>query len=226
MRELHENTIKEIAKFICGYDNNKYPIYRGTYDISKFLSNFGIKFGTPILNIFTDEIAKSTQIKIDNLEFIFQQLMKSKEIFNIILALTDPRLYVRNKTLQQLSILTMNEILIEEYYKIELFDGSPILIDLKDKQFIKENIMRKDEALIFKLLVQLEGEEKVDLSNSDEETIEYHKLLLIDANYAKGSVIQIGEDKIVRDLKITSKGHDYLDEQRTKGRYHVPPQCL
>lgn len=75
--------------------------------------------------------------------------------------------------------------------------------------------MKIDEKLILKLLLKLEGKEKVDLSNYDESTIIAHKALLIKEKFADGIIQSFEDSTFIAHLDIIkSKGIEYLNLYR------------
>lgn len=72
--------------------------------------------------------------------------------------------------------------------------------------------MKRDMDLIRLLLLQIEGEERLDLSEYPQEQILYHKNLLLEANLAQGKCLP-GNDKIVAVslTRLTWDGHDFLN---------------
>lgn len=84
--------------------------------------------------------------------------------------------------------------------------------------------MKRDMDLIRLLLLDVEGETKVDLSKYDEEQIWGHKKLLIDSGLVKGKLFeepspQVRKKSVVvgEDIQgLTWKGHDFLDSARSE----------
>lgn len=80
--------------------------------------------------------------------------------------------------------------------------------------------MKRDMDLIRFLLLDIEGEEKPDLSAYTEEQIDYHRYLLIDGDLVHGNVTwgsdAYGQAKIMHIWirSMASKGHDFLDDAR------------
>ena len=73
--------------------------------------------------------------------------------------------------------------------------------------------------LIRLLLLDIEGEEKADLSNYTEEKVKYHTDLLIKAELVDGKprTIQSGKTFIESSISgLTWKGHDFLDDARNE----------
>jgi hypothetical protein len=83
--------------------------------------------------------------------------------------------------------------------------------------------LKRDLDLIRLILIELEGEEAVDLSKYTEDQINYHKALLIEARLAKGRPhysSRGGEhsDEIPDDVyieRLTWNGHEFLDQARS-----------
>lgn len=71
--------------------------------------------------------------------------------------------------------------------------------------------------LIRLLLLQLEGEEKVDLTNYDAYSITYHKYLIIEAKLAYGGVTY-SDDKVFGAVlaRLSWEGHEFLDSARNE----------
>jgi len=75
--------------------------------------------------------------------------------------------------------------------------------------------MRRDMDLIRLLLLDVEGEEKPDLSHYSKEQLNYHKALLIEAGLVEGKV-GYGDDAIstVKIIRLTWQGHEFLSAAR------------
>lgn len=82
---------------------------------------------------------------------------------------------------------------------------------------------KRDMDLIRLLLIDLEGEEKTDLSKYDKDRIAYHYQLLIDAGFVKGEVHWIlkrmSQEYTAGAISlqyITWQGHEFLDNARNE----------
>lgn len=78
--------------------------------------------------------------------------------------------------------------------------------------------MKRNMELIRLLLMDVEGEEDVDLSPYSDEEILYHKSLLVDSGLVVGKVLR-GEQYEVVAVDITQlswEGHDFLDAARNE----------
>jgi len=76
--------------------------------------------------------------------------------------------------------------------------------------------MKRDMELIRLILLDIEGETKVDLSPYSKEQIYEHKLLLRDAGFIHGMAIS-GPDFAVQ--SITMEGHNFLDAARDNKKW-------
>lgn len=83
--------------------------------------------------------------------------------------------------------------------------------------------MKRDEHLMTLLLLELQGEEKVDLSKFSEEQIEHHKYLLFKAGLAEGADVTGAGDKYGTAILtgLTNEGHDFLSSGK---RYRATAQ--
>lgn len=96
--------------------------------------------------------------------------------------------------------------------------------------------MKRDFDLIRLLLIQIEGEEKVNLSEYTEDQIKYHKALLIEAGLADGNIryssrknSEIPDKVYIK--RLTWEGHEFLNKARNdstweKAKKHVINQSL
>lgn len=77
--------------------------------------------------------------------------------------------------------------------------------------------MRRDMDLIRSLLIDIEGEDSVDLEEYTEEEIVEHKRLLIEAGLARGDMLT-GADRIlaIHIDGLTWEGHEFLSAARNK----------
>jgi hypothetical protein len=78
--------------------------------------------------------------------------------------------------------------------------------------------MKRDLDLIRLLLLELEGEEEVDLSEYTEEQQGYHKYLIVDADLAEGADMSSPSDLHPSALLhwLNWAGHDFLDAARSE----------
>ena len=80
--------------------------------------------------------------------------------------------------------------------------------------------MQRNMDLIRLILLEVEGQQEVDLSQFKNEEVFYHKYLLIDGRFAVGNVLW-GQDNdgnaAISDAaisRLTWEGHDFLDAAR------------
>jgi hypothetical protein len=78
--------------------------------------------------------------------------------------------------------------------------------------------MKRDMELVRLLLLEVEGEEKPDLSKYAEEVQVYHMALLIEAELIDGSVVSgsNGYPAATHAIRLTWKGHEFLDAARNE----------
>ena len=81
--------------------------------------------------------------------------------------------------------------------------------------------MRRDMNLIRLLLLQVEGDQKPDLTEYSEDQQKYHLGLIVEAGFAHGQVME-GSDNdsgeipaIVFASRLTWAGHEFLDAARS-----------
>ena len=76
--------------------------------------------------------------------------------------------------------------------------------------------MKRDMELIRLLLLEIEGEEKPDLSGYTKEQQIYHTALLIDAELIEGSIAKgsKGYPMVAHAIRLNWKGHEFLDAAR------------
>lgn len=77
--------------------------------------------------------------------------------------------------------------------------------------------MKRDLDLIRLLLMEVEGEDEVDLSEYTKDQILYHKDQLIQAELVIGTILTGGSRNIPWDVEIsgmTPEGHDFLGNAR------------
>jgi hypothetical protein len=81
----------------------------------------------------------------------------------------------------------------------------------------RSTAMKRDMDLIRLLLLDIEGEEEVNLSPFTEEQIEYHNWLLLDAGMARGKDIS-GYQNVPHHrailIGLNWEGHDFIDAAR------------
>lgn len=71
--------------------------------------------------------------------------------------------------------------------------------------------MKRDMELIRKLMLTLEDDQSEDPDGYDNETIAYHKALLIESGMAHGIVDQTSESLLASTFRLTWNGHEFLD---------------
>lgn len=75
--------------------------------------------------------------------------------------------------------------------------------------------MRLNEDLIRDILLDLEGEETVDLDQYSKEQLSYHRYQLANSELAEGVTAKgPGNEFIAIDLSLTWEGHKFLDFAR------------
>jgi hypothetical protein len=79
--------------------------------------------------------------------------------------------------------------------------------------------MKRDFELVRKLLIELEGEDSVDLSPYTKEQVNYHKALIKEAGFAEGTIHYPSTHQTdVPDLamlkRLTWEGHEFLDKAK------------
>ena len=81
--------------------------------------------------------------------------------------------------------------------------------------------------LIRLLLLDVEGEEKPDLSVYSKEQLNYHKALLIEAGLVEGKV-GYGDDKIsvVKIIRLTWQGHEFLSAARNSSVWNKAKEMI
>ena len=87
--------------------------------------------------------------------------------------------------------------------------------------------MKRDMDLIRFLLLDIEGEEKPDLSQFAKEQLNYHKALLIEAGLAEGRVAY-GNDIIstVKIIRLTWQGHEFLSAARNNSVWNKAKEMI
>lgn len=80
--------------------------------------------------------------------------------------------------------------------------------------------MKRDFDLIRAILIQIEGEDQIDLSEYTEKQINYHKVLLIEAGFLEGKPHYSGNDRQIPDMvainRMTWEGHEFIDKARSQ----------
>ena len=78
--------------------------------------------------------------------------------------------------------------------------------------------MKREMELIRLLLLQIEGEDKPDLSPCSEQQKLYHETLLIEAELAHGGAVDdaSGNPLAANATRLTWKGHEFLDAARNE----------
>lgn len=85
--------------------------------------------------------------------------------------------------------------------------------------------MRRDEDLLYKLLLQAEGEDpKPDMSTYTEDQMAYHAAILIDSGLVRGETVQdhSGQVRAAVILDLTPEGHDFLKIKRSRFNSQIP----
>lgn len=88
--------------------------------------------------------------------------------------------------------------------------------------------MKRDMDLIRLLLLQIEGEEGLDLSGYTREQVLCHKSLLIEAGLAHGSVMEdgSGEPAAVVTTRLSWEGHEFLDAARNQSLWDKTKEII
>jgi hypothetical protein len=81
--------------------------------------------------------------------------------------------------------------------------------------------MKRDFELIRSLLLEMEGEQSIDLSAYTEEQVNYHKALIVEAGFAEGLVHypssrQTDIPDVARLTRLTWEGHEFLDKAQNE----------
>jgi hypothetical protein len=78
--------------------------------------------------------------------------------------------------------------------------------------------MKRDMSLIRLLLLRLERDEEVELSAYSEDQVIYHSALAVEAGLLDGAIRtdQQGYPNGVASIRLTWKGHDFLDAARNE----------
>ena len=81
--------------------------------------------------------------------------------------------------------------------------------------------MKRDFELVRILLMELEGEQEVDLSSYNPEQVNYHKALVKEAGFAEGIVhYPSSHSTDIPDLailkRLTWEGHEFLDKAKNE----------
>jgi Hypothetical protein (DUF2513) len=78
--------------------------------------------------------------------------------------------------------------------------------------------MKRDMSLIRLLLLRLERDEEVELSAYSEDQVIYHSALAVEAGLVDGAIRtdQHGYPNGVASIRLTWKGHDFLDAARNE----------
>jgi len=81
--------------------------------------------------------------------------------------------------------------------------------------------MRRDFELIRLLLLELEGEESIDLSSYSADQMNYHKALIKEAGFAEGNIhypsthrTDVPDRAILK--RLTWDGHEFLDKAKNE----------
>ena len=87
--------------------------------------------------------------------------------------------------------------------------------------------MKRDMDLIRLLLLDIEGDEKPDLSQFSKEQLNYHKVLLIEAGLVEGRV-SYGDDSIsaVKIMRLTWQGHEFLSVARNNSVWNKAKEMI
>jgi hypothetical protein len=88
--------------------------------------------------------------------------------------------------------------------------------------------VKRDMDLIRLLLLQIEGEESLDLSDYTKKEVRYHRRLLIEAGLAYGSVMEdgSGEPAAVVTTRLSWEGHEFLDAARNQSLWDKTKEII
>ena len=81
--------------------------------------------------------------------------------------------------------------------------------------------MKRDFELVRLLLMELEGEDRVNLSSYTREQVNYHKALVKEAGFAEGSIhypsthrTDVPDAAVLK--RLTWEGHEFLDKAKNE----------
>jgi hypothetical protein len=88
--------------------------------------------------------------------------------------------------------------------------------------------MKRDMDLIRLLLLDIEGDEKTDLSGFSKEQLNYHKALLIEAGLVQGAIANDGGGNIaaVKTIRLTWDGHEFLSAARNNSIWNKAKEAI
>lgn len=112
------STKNKIGEFICGDDPKKYPVYRSSYNLTKFFQDIGI-------NATHDGTSRNPWA-----HSIVGQL-NGTDLQKTILRLASPKLYGGDRDKIKLALTTINEILAVEGLKVNIVGVEPQLVKEK-----------------------------------------------------------------------------------------------
>lgn len=112
------STKNKIGEFICGDDQKKYPVYRSSYNLTKFFQDIGI-------NAIHDGTSRNPWT-----HSIIGQL-NGTDLQKTILRLASPKLYGGDRDKIKLALTTINEILAVEGFKVNIIGVEPQLVKEK-----------------------------------------------------------------------------------------------
>lgn len=112
------STKNKIGEFICGDDQKKYPVYRSSYNLTKFFQDIGI-------NAIHDGTSRNPWT-----HSIVGQL-NGTDLQKTILRLASPKLYGGDRDKIKLALTTINEILAVEGFKVNIIGVEPQLVKEK-----------------------------------------------------------------------------------------------
>ncbi len=137
---MDKTTKEKIAEFICGDNNNRFPVYRTSSYLTKFFQD-----------IHLDYVHDGSTRKWWVLDVI--EDLNGPELQKVILRLASPKLYGGDRELIKLAQKTLNEILEVESLKIQYSGLIPELIritpnyNLNERE--KDNIKNDRELMPF-----------------------------------------------------------------------------
>jgi len=147
-REIHLGsrldaaTLEELADFICGDDDTRFPRYRTGSDLTRFFQSVNI-------NAHHDGTTRKKWV----LEIL--RHLEPAEAERVVLRLVDLREYRGDQTSLGLAARTMNQILTIESMAVTFVGTRPTLTDgaqvvLDEKELLKAPPPAKDEATFLK----------------------------------------------------------------------------
>ena len=117
---MNQETIKEIARFICGTSEDSVPIYRSTKEMVSFFSQFGIRYTCNPL----EDLPKNYGFKVENVTKVL--IENPNKVNDIVIHLAESRIYM-DCTEYAEALKHLNHILASEGNKIQLVRSKPQL---------------------------------------------------------------------------------------------------